>query len=66
MTQTVTATDIVIEAQDLTKHFPVTEGVLLRRTIGQVKAVDGISFQDTPWGDIQLGRRVRLRQDHDR
>ena len=45
MTQTVTATDIVIEAQDLTKHFPVTEGVLLRRTIGQVKAVDGISFK---------------------
>ena len=45
MTQTATATDIVIEVQDLTKHFPVTEGVILRRTVGQVKAVDGISFK---------------------
>ena len=45
MTQTATATEFVIEAQDVTKHFPVTEGVLLRRTIGQVKAIDGISFK---------------------
>ena len=45
MTQIATATDIVIEVQDLTKHFPVTEGVILRRTVGQVKAVDGISFK---------------------
>ena len=45
MTQTTIATDVVIEAEKLTKYFPVTEGVLLRRTVGQVKAVDGISFK---------------------
>ena len=45
MTQTTIATDVVIEAENLTKYFPVTEGVLLRRTVGQVKAVDGISFK---------------------
>jgi oligopeptide/dipeptide ABC transporter ATP-binding protein len=33
----------VIEVKDLKKHFPVRKG-LLRRTVGQVYAVDGISF----------------------
>jgi oligopeptide/dipeptide ABC transporter ATP-binding protein len=31
-------------AQNLKKHFPVTHGLLLMKTIGQVKAVDDISF----------------------
>jgi oligopeptide/dipeptide ABC transporter ATP-binding protein len=30
--------------QNLKKHFPVTQGLLLMKTIGQVKAVDDISF----------------------
>ena len=33
----------VLEVIDLKKHFPVRKG-LLRRTVGQVYAVDGISF----------------------
>src|SRR5262249_60844958 len=33
----------VIEVEDLKKHFPVKKG-LLRRTIGQVLALDGVSF----------------------
>jgi oligopeptide/dipeptide ABC transporter ATP-binding protein len=33
----------VLEVNDLKKHFPVKKG-LLRRTVGQVYAVDGISF----------------------
>ena len=33
----------VIEVQDLKKHFPVKKG-LLRRTVGQVLALDGVSF----------------------
>jgi oligopeptide/dipeptide ABC transporter ATP-binding protein len=33
----------VLEVIDLRKHFPVRKG-LLRRTVGQVLAVDGISF----------------------
>ncbi len=38
------APEPLIRAEDLRKHFPVTKGLLLARTTGQVKAVDGISF----------------------
>ena len=33
----------MLEVVDLKKHFPVKKG-LLRRTVGQVYAVDGVSF----------------------
>jgi oligopeptide/dipeptide ABC transporter ATP-binding protein len=36
--------DILLEGRDLTKHYPVTRG-LLQRTIGWVRAVDGVSFK---------------------
>ena len=38
-----TANTPVLEVNDLKKHFPVKKG-LLRRTVGHVFAVDGISF----------------------
>jgi oligopeptide transport system ATP-binding protein len=34
----------LLEVQNLKKHFPDTKGMVFRRTIGQVKAVDGVSF----------------------
>ncbi len=34
----------ILEVRDLKVHFPVTKGAVLRRTIGHVKAVDGVSF----------------------
>ena len=36
--------DVILRANDLVKHYPIKGGVL-RRTIGQVKAVDGVSFE---------------------
>ncbi|HEV7863146.1 MAG TPA: ATP-binding cassette domain-containing protein, partial [Acidimicrobiia bacterium] len=34
----------LLEVSGLVKHYPVTQGILFRRQIGTVKAVDGISF----------------------
>jgi len=34
----------LIQVENLVKHFAVTRGLLLSRTTGQVKAVDGVSF----------------------
>jgi oligopeptide transport system ATP-binding protein len=35
--------EVILEGQNLTKHYPVTKG-LLQRTVGWVRAIDGISF----------------------
>jgi oligopeptide/dipeptide ABC transporter ATP-binding protein len=35
--------NIILEVKDLKQHFPIRQG-FLRRTVGHVKAVDGISF----------------------
>ncbi|MDQ6688256.1 MAG: dipeptide ABC transporter ATP-binding protein [Actinomycetota bacterium] len=35
----------LLEVTDLHKYFPVKSSGLLRRTVGQVQAVDGVSFQ---------------------
>ncbi|KUL37431.1 peptide ABC transporter ATP-binding protein [Streptomyces sp. NRRL F-4489] len=34
----------LLEVADLVKHFPLTQGVLVRKQVGAVKAVDGIAF----------------------
>ncbi len=36
--------EVVLEARRLTKHFPVTRGAILGRTVGTVKALDGVDF----------------------
>ena len=36
--------EVVIEVENLKKYFPVKSG-LLQRTVGHVRAVDGVSFQ---------------------
>ena len=38
------AAELILRAQGLKKHFPVTEGLLWTRVVGWVQAVDGISF----------------------
>ena len=37
--------DIILDVRDLKMHFPVTSGIILQRTVAQIKAVDGITFQ---------------------
>jgi peptide/nickel transport system ATP-binding protein len=36
---------VVVRVRDLVKTYPLTKGVLFRRHIGEVRAVDGISFE---------------------
>ena len=37
--------DVILEVRDLKKYFPLRQGVLFRRHVGDVKAVDGVSFE---------------------
>ncbi|MFN2131625.1 MAG: ABC transporter ATP-binding protein [Anaerolineae bacterium] len=43
MTNEQISDDVLLQVRDLKKHFPITGG-LFRRTVGYVKAVDGVSF----------------------
>jgi peptide/nickel transport system ATP-binding protein len=36
--------EVVLQAEDLVKHFPITRGIVFQRQVGAVKAVDGVSF----------------------
>ena len=44
----------LVEVKDLKKYFPVTEGIVVQRTVAEVKAVDGINF------DIKKGETLGL------
>lgn len=48
-----TSNDVVIEVKELYKHFPIQRG-FLRRVVGQVKAVDNVSFA------VQRGETLAL------
>ena len=37
--------EVVLDVQDLVKHFPLTSGIVFKRHVGEVQAVDGVSFQ---------------------
>ena len=42
---TVVSSDgVILTVTDLEKHFPVRKGILWEKTVGYVKAVDGVSF----------------------
>ena len=44
----------LLQVTDLHKHFPVKKGVLFERTVDEIKAVDGVSF------DLEAGRTLGL------
>jgi oligopeptide transport system ATP-binding protein len=44
----------LLRVEGLVKHFPVTQGIVLRRVIGQIRAVDGVDF------DVHPGETVGL------
>jgi ABC-type oligopeptide transport system ATPase subunit len=48
------ANGTLLSVTDLHKHFPIKSGLLVDRTVGEVRAVDGVSF------DIQAGETLGL------
>jgi len=36
--------DPLLRVEGLVKHFPIRQGIVFKRTVGQVQAVDGVSF----------------------
>ena len=49
-----TAGETLFEVRDLVKHFPLTSGILFRRQVGAVHAVDGVSL------DVKRGETLGL------
>ncbi|MEX2227635.1 MAG: dipeptide ABC transporter ATP-binding protein [Dehalococcoidia bacterium] len=49
-----TASDVLVNVQNLRMYFPVTAGLIFQRKIADVKAVDGISF------DVKKGETLGL------
>jgi oligopeptide/dipeptide ABC transporter ATP-binding protein len=44
----------ILRVEELRKYFPVKSGGVIRRTIGQVQAVDGVSFEVVEGGSLGL------------
>jgi oligopeptide transport system ATP-binding protein len=43
--ETASSNGALLSVTDLEKHFPIRKGVLVERTVGAVRAVDGVSFE---------------------
>ena len=44
----------LLEVTDLVKHFPVKRGLVIDRTVDQIRAVDGVSFSVAPGETLGL------------
>lgn len=51
---TATSNNVLLRVENLFKHFPIMQGILVKKQIGAVHAVDGISF------DVHSGETLGL------
>lgn len=54
MTGNATKNELLLEVKDLEMHFPIKRGIFLSRIVGNVRAVDGVSFH------IRAGKTLGL------
>src|SRR5579884_4438169 len=54
MVDTVVASKTMLDVRDLKMYFPLTQGIIIQRVVGHVRAVDGISFS------IERGKTLGL------
>ena len=43
--ETVSSNGALLKVDSLEKHFPIRRGILWEKTVGAVKAVDGVTFE---------------------
>jgi oligopeptide transport system ATP-binding protein len=46
--------EVLLRVKDLKMYFPITQGIVFQRHIGDIKAVDGVSF------DVKRGETLGL------
>ena len=63
--QSDTQRPVVLETKNLKVWFPIKRG-FFRKTVGHIKAVDGVDAAGAERADAGRGRRIGLRQDHAR
>src|SRR5437899_582625 len=44
MAETAVASQMLVDVRDLKMHFPLTQGIIVQRVIGYIRAVDGVTF----------------------
>jgi len=44
MNKTTAQNNVLLQVRDLKMHFPITQGIVLQRQVGAIKAVDGLNF----------------------
>jgi ABC-type microcin C transport system duplicated ATPase subunit YejF len=48
------STEPVLRVEGLVKHFPVRRGIVIKRQVGTIQAVDGVSFSVRPGETLGL------------
>ena len=56
----------LLRVEDVKVHFPIKDGIIIERHVGDVRAVDGVSFAMRRGETLGLVGRVGLRQDDHR